>query len=1234
MGMSWLKKKRKASAGLMLSVLLLTGIVPQGVFADSAGQMASAGLSVQDSVYGSGGQSVAIDPSSVPVLDPLGFDVTNAHQVTISGTAKPGASVRIWYSLNEEETSALGEPAIADENGRFTVDVSLDDIGYGTYNFSASSIVDGQESAQSEPIMLEVDWIDAGYVFDVEWSLLTSTLALLSWSPPMVEGNPDPIPNPDIAGYRVYDDTAGVKLRDTTETQLTVPITAGAEMIIRITTVDHAGNESSGTTVTIASSTDEKTKLAELNKPASDAGFEAVLSGDGSTAVYTDAPASTEEQRLVFMVRKGFGGFMEKDMFSPTKEDSGLPNGSIHSLRVDETGDRVVFISNATNLTASPEQAGEHVYVYDKKRSGLELLSTPGVDAREPGISRDGRYVVFSENGRIYLIDRNADPSERRKLISETVDGSPENGTSTSAAISGDGKKIAFVSSSRNIKGMPAPYPGVFIYLYDVSQGVAVNRFADHNRYDHLEMDDAGKHIAYNSGYSFNRDDAYVMDVDTGIEMNVNGSRSVWNNSYDKVMITGDGKQVLAQLTETPSDRIKHYSELFQLSDPGNPTIPAGLNEDTFGAAIDRAGKRMIYGQENALYAACLADCDSTDPGSTLESAQWSVVNQVDDQLMAGGIVTLEAGGTTGQSVEAVISYRTAGSDEVKQKTVTMSEQPASPGYYKATFTLDDTIAEIVSGVVQLEGGTSRITLDRFPVKVAGVLSVHVQTDKTDRLGGLELFAVDGNGVEKHKDMSSNVLDYQLPLKSGAVYTVGIRYGEAVLVKQEGVTLAGGRTTALNLTPEFSSTLKVLVNEPTGQTRPAGIKVKFTPEGMEPVMIDIDSKGIAALPGKLPEGTSVTVEVVPPVGYKTGGERVVPLNLGENEISFDLFSILDSVTKVEMKYDKTVGQGSDTVPVMGSTATLVVTGKLDLSLQAAVISQQWKDGKQERVETPIDLSETEQGGSYTGTYLVTEGTASIESVEILIGSERLPEPFAIHKNVAGRLNVTLDVPEGKEWQEWRDPFQGSIVEVMYMNDKDYMRRHYDWKQIKDNVWSYGFDVPYNNLSYRVLLSYGSSLVPMDLNAPEFDFGQTAELKITPKYFVRISGDIKGPKGERVRSDYALTDSDGNVVLQGNTYGSYDLRVTAVKDQEYTLKVIPNDVYYLPKEIKVSANKINVGANVSVETKPSRKLEGTVTGNRRFPGASRFRYSYSRGERQGLPSLYGQGWYVSYRHPGR
>jgi Tol biopolymer transport system component len=160
------------------------------------------------------------------------------------------------------------------------------------------------------------------------------------------------------------------------------------------------------------------------------------------------------------------------------------------SVSISLDGRFVAFASDA-RLVSEDTNTATDIYVLDRMTSEvtLESVASGGAAAddncRKPGLSGDGRYLVFEsaaanldgrrdENGwsDIFLRDRQ---SRHTRRVSVGQRGEESNGISTEPTISADGRWIAFTSWATNLVAAPdanaAGNTAANIYLVDVQTG-------------------------------------------------------------------------------------------------------------------------------------------------------------------------------------------------------------------------------------------------------------------------------------------------------------------------------------------------------------------------------------------------------------------------------------------------------------------------------------------------------------------------------------------------------------------------------------------------------------------------------------------------------------------------------------------------------------------------------------------------------------------------------------------
>lgn len=177
--------------------------------------------------------------------------------------------------------------------------------------------------------------------------------------------------------------------------------------------------------------------------------------------------------RDVFLFDQNSGRIVS---LSSTTDPKG-PNGASFAPVLSADEQAVAFVSRASNLVADDTNGDDDVFM--RSSSGLERISV-GVDgaqangdSTEPDVSRDGRFVAFTSTADNLVADdpnRRSDVFVRDRLRGTTVAvsvsraGVPARGASSGAAISEDGRYVAFTSTAdRLVRGDRNKVADVFV---------------------------------------------------------------------------------------------------------------------------------------------------------------------------------------------------------------------------------------------------------------------------------------------------------------------------------------------------------------------------------------------------------------------------------------------------------------------------------------------------------------------------------------------------------------------------------------------------------------------------------------------------------------------------------------------------------------------------------------------------------------------------------------------------
>lgn len=164
------------------------------------------------------------------------------------------------------------------------------------------------------------------------------------------------------------------------------------------------------------------------------------------------------------------------------------------SAAISLDGRFVAFESSATNLVPGDTNGVADVFVHDRATGHTTRVSISSAGAQSPehstspAISGDGRYVAFVSRASSLVSGDTACMvpgcsnvylhdrlTGQVTLVSVSVDGTPPNGSSSSPTVSGDGRVVAFVSNASNMTAVDLNGPRSDVFLRDVRLGSTIN---------------------------------------------------------------------------------------------------------------------------------------------------------------------------------------------------------------------------------------------------------------------------------------------------------------------------------------------------------------------------------------------------------------------------------------------------------------------------------------------------------------------------------------------------------------------------------------------------------------------------------------------------------------------------------------------------------------------------------------------------------------------------------------
>ncbi|MBB6695828.1 S-layer homology domain-containing protein [Cohnella xylanilytica] len=1167
---------------------------------------------------------------AAPVIDALP-PFTNESSVVIKGQAPPSASVTVSYTYNSEPPVAL-EPVAADAEGRFRTSLSTNRDG--RYTVTAVAALNGETSNPSEPVPFTADDTPTGGIRNYGWELLANNRVLLHWEPPtVIDENGNEVPDPTIDRYLIYDSN-GTELAKTTNTEyvFSSPDPGSRVYIFEIRVLDLAGNQTDGQKIYAGTSPPSETLLTELTAIDVDKG-EIAMSGDGSTIAYIDtervAPKIDAQTGLV----EPLGSERPDDnanlylidtktkmktLISVTQDGAPL-NGKIKAPAISRDGGIIAFTSKAINLipgTDPPLTLGiDRVYLYNRAAQSIELISDPNLEAGEASVSGNGDLIVYRRSDGIFLYDRTSKTTRR---VSQTTDGQAEDGQSGNPAISADGSAVVFLTTSSNLKvegGYEKPSASNGLILYDVQRDQLTQAYFHELPSFSPSLNADGRYIVYPRVTDDDIQELFLIDTDSGTDTELYADvpdESKANREHLKAEISADGKYVLSDVFDFDPDVpdlfyvIERFNrETGALETVGNPAVPF----QGYGEMDDQANRVAYIRDRSALFTMCFEDCGSNEPDDLIVSAKWSVSpnDSVQGQIKPGSVLTIQAYGTTGQSVKAAVNYRQfpAGDpDNVQSKdtTVDLAESPSSPGTYTGFFAVDEGVTEILSITAKLADGSSPRPAGQLPVQVAGIVSIDVDLTGAEWLAGTHFYLSGTSADPIRQALEPGKGRYELYWPTFSDLSVAIRSADdqPALAEQTGLTVRSARATAVTLTPAFPASLKVVATATDTGQPVAGAKVTFKEQGSGRIVAeaDTDTRGEADLPN-LSAGGKFAVTVKAPAGYLQPADQNVTLKLGANTLSFPLAKISSGMNEASMSFPKQAGNGSFLRPVIGSEATVNAKAPAGLSVNAKVRYRKWTDGSEPVPDEKIvQLTESaENPGSYSGPFLIAEGTARIDSLQLQIDGIWIDQTFQVEKPVASRLRLKFDIPES-----WSATLRQAVINVGYHNP-NYGIHYYDFTRIESDALAQEVDVPFDKSEFHIFIKPADDrMQPIEFKAASPDAGKTLEVDIAPKYRISLSGTVKDENGSPLEAAYSLMIPTGKPVANGTANGSFSLAFDSPPSEQYVLKIAPTNPAYEVWTGVVTADGFAKTAEAVLPLKPAGNLRGSVTGTDGKPAA--------------------------------
>jgi len=1162
-----------------------------GIFAADAGGVVNA-------VY-------AAEKPLAPVLDPLPA-YSNLSSIAVTGSAAAGAAVTVSYAWNGGADTAAGT-VTADASAAFWFDLPL--MEEGEYRITAIASQNGTSSDRSGPAVVLADRTPPQRVENAGWKLLypSNTTVLLQWMPPLVpDGQGGMKPDPSIARYTVSD-TSDTQLRETAGLEAIMEGLEPARMYpYRVRAVDQAGNVSDYETIYAGTSPAGEVKLTDF---ASEVPVPPAMSGDGGTILYTD-----DENRL-YRVDTTTGDHMEVVL----TRDGEAPDGAIRELAVNRAGNRFAFSSDAANLRIAQDPSGapNAVYVYDADTEQIGLVSTPGQRAGKPALSGSGQLLAFVENGQIYVSDR---AGNSVRLVSEAEGGGAGNGISDFPAISADGRRIVYETTSTNLKGAAISGSGSnAIAVYDVASDrhVWVAGGVGSSRNPAISAD--GALVVYRGSFGgFPK--LHMLDMRDPDSANWTNEAFPDNRStnqrkdksYSRVAISGDGSYAVATLHDynpQGSPYANSYAERFNRQTGAVDTVGNPASNTPF-ALIDETGNRIVYVRDGGLYTYCYGVCVQPEPSDDIESVNWSTASsdQTFGSVNPGAVVTIQAIGKPGGDIVAEVAYReTIEGDPAREraakKTLAMTETPGGSGLYRATFSVAEGMTQIDSIAARPAGGGDSRYAPQTPIHVAGKLLVTIEAPYPAVLGTLQLALQSSEGLSTKRPLAAGQTRYELmwPADPGVTLEIRDANGAEVYARQSGVTVHRGAATPVALAPVIPATLSVEVLH---GFHPVVAQLTFKDESGATIgSMTTDSMGKAVLSGRQ-AGETVTVSVAPPNEYVVPADRKVTLRIGNESLQVPLEKWSDTVGSYKIEFAREVGREPFKLPVIGSEVRVTARAKSGIALRAKIVKEVW-DGGESTVPADewIGLAESpDDPGGYTGSFAIAEGTASLKELTFEANGVLFAETYPVRKHVASRLQVQLDVLPDSEWSA---KVAGAALD-MSSSGGSTLFYYSERKTVGDGTEVYTFDTPYP-LSAHSLILRPAGLKSVQLTVASPASGLTSNVSLAPEFNFAFRWNMKQDGVPAMWYKGTLRNvSDGSIVWQSSGYdllpATVQLPRRSASAERLQLTIVPSDPSYEVQTVEATANSAVTAMNVPIVKKPEALLSGRVFGTGGAPSS--------------------------------
>ena len=300
------------------------------------------------------------------------------------------------------------------------------------------------------------------------------------------------------------------------------------------------------------------------------------ISSDGLTVAFEsladDLVAGDANAASDVFVRDGTTGITER---ASVDSSGGEGNGASRDASLSTDGRFCAFSSAASNLAANDTNGVDDVFVRDRLTGATERVSVDSAGAEadgassRPALSADGSVVAFTSAATnlvagslpgktaVYVHDRTTGKTE---LVSVDSSGVPANGDSRGAAISSDGRFVAFESDAANL--VPGDTNGVTdVFVRDRATGSTLRASIDsigaqaNGASSRASISANGRFVTFSSAASNlvpadanGASDVFTRDLVTGLtrreSIDVSGTEGNGDSGLDRAVVSPDGSFV------------------------------------------------------------------------------------------------------------------------------------------------------------------------------------------------------------------------------------------------------------------------------------------------------------------------------------------------------------------------------------------------------------------------------------------------------------------------------------------------------------------------------------------------------------------------------------------------------------------------------------------------------------------------------------------------------------------